>query len=37
MMEKNKSTKKVFNFRIDRKTKMMLPKENIVKLFKKEH
>lgn len=34
--EEYKSTKNKFVFRIDRKTKMMLPKENIVKLFKKE-
>ena len=35
--EEYKSTKNKFNFRIDRKTQMMLPKENIVKLFKKDN
>lgn len=34
--EEYKSSKKKFSFRIDRDTKMMLPKENIVKLFEKK-
>ena len=34
--EEYKSTKTKFKFRIDRDTKMMLPRENIVKLFEKK-
>ena len=33
--EEYKSTKKVFKFSVDKETKMMLPKKNLVKLFKK--
>lgn len=34
--EEYKSYQKKFSFRVDKDTKMMLPKENIVKLFQKE-
>ncbi len=34
--EEYKSTKTKFTFRIDRDTRMMLPKENVVKLFEKK-
>ena len=33
--EEYKSTKKVFKFSVDKETKMMLPKKNLVKLYKK--
>ena len=34
--EEYKTNNRIFKFRIDRKTKMMLPKQNVGKLFKKE-